>query len=71
MSFEIKRVNNGFLIIENGDIDVIEQKDFDDKEAVTELLYEVATRLGYHYDKWNNENLNINWDKKGHKLVDE
>ncbi len=35
---------------------------------LTKLLYSVAEHAGYTYDKFKEDNLNITFDKKGHKL---
>ena len=81
---EIGKVLNGFIvkhyIYEDDDEkgnklyteceEVIEEeeKDNSDKLALKELLFKVAHLCGYQYDKYGEENLEINFDKKGHKL---
>ena len=45
------------VIEETGEVNVIER-----------LLYFAAEHFGVQYDKYGKENLNITWNKKGHKL---
>ena len=40
----------------------------DEKETLKKLLEAIASECGYDYDKWGQENLNITFDKKGHKV---
>jgi hypothetical protein len=40
----------------------------DFKENVTALLTHIAYLLGVDYDKYGKENINITFDKKGHKV---
>jgi hypothetical protein len=42
-----------------------------EKEALAELLMQIAEWLGYDYDKFGKENLNISFDKKGSKVCDD
>lgn len=46
--------------------------EFEDEDDVTKalkrLLERIAEELGYGYDKWIKENINITFDKKGHKV---
>lgn len=82
--FTIEKVNNGFIIRdyiyvddnEDGspkfeeNVEVIETESLDDKEELEKMLSIIAEKLGYQYDKWSEENLNIQFNKKGHKLED-
>lgn len=73
----IKRVNNGFIITSkdlsemNAEIEietVFESGEEDEKKCLADVLYFIAQEFGYSYDKWKEDNLNITWDKKGHKI---
>jgi len=82
MKFKIEKVEDGFIITnyiwedttENGTPiikeykKVIETGDMDEKEELKTVLFRVADLLGYMYNKYGEENLNITFDKKGHKL---
>jgi hypothetical protein len=73
----IKKADNGFLI-EYEEMDdentaivrriVVEDFEDDEKKNIADMLYKVADFFGVCYDKWSDKNLDINWDKKGHKL---
>ena len=39
-----------------------------ERQAVIEMLTHVAELLGFTYDKYKEDNINISFDKKGHKL---
>ena len=74
---EIKSITNGYLISETNDEGKIEltaftYDDFDEddiKRCVTELLYYIAEKACLMTnDKWQEDNLNITWDKKGSKV---
>jgi len=82
MELKIEKTNNGFILIweeewEDGTPhvtkEVIEENDlensFIDSEKVTmsKLLERVSDFFGITYDKWSKENLNIKWNKRGHK----
>jgi hypothetical protein len=36
--------------------------------AMADMLYAIAESFGYVYNKYGTENLNISYDKKGHKV---
>ena len=71
---EIKSITNGYLISEINDEGKIELTAFTDDDddiqrCVTELLYYIAEKACLiTNDKWQEDNLNITWDKKGSKL---
>lgn len=70
----IKSVNNGYQLVWRGDeieIQVIENINDNDEETMTRMLTAVAEHFGYNYDKFSDKNLNISFDKKGHKVADE
>lgn len=78
MNIEITHAENGYMVeyessirSDNGQIEktffVFEYAD-DAKLALTRLFEWMAERDGYGYDKFGTENLNITWDKKGHKV---
>ena len=46
---------------------VIEDRD-DEHECVIRFLEKVAEHFGFIYDKFSPNNLNITFDKKGHKV---
>lgn len=75
---EIQTIFNGYLIKyweedDDGEeeeiIEVVEETD-DENEAIIKLLYRTAEILGFRYDKFSDTNLNINFNRKGHKLDD-
>lgn len=80
--FTIEKVENGFIIRdyiymddnEDGskkfeeNVEVIETSDLSENEELKKILYIVAEKLCYQYDKYGKENLNIQFNKKGHKL---
>ena len=76
---KIKHIENGFIVVyddfnindEKIEVEtVFEDIDIDDdkKVCMTRLLYFIAEHYGHQYDKWAKNNLNITWDKKGHKV---
>lgn len=79
---EIAQTDNGYILqdyfwedsTENGEkiigsnIHVFEDEGCDEKESLKKLLFKVAEALGYIYDKYGKENLNITFDGKGRKL---
>ena len=79
-TIEIAILDNGYIVQASilEDIDenqtrsyseneeIIEEED--KKKALVRLLYLIAEKTGYTYEKYGEENLNINFDKKGHKL---
>lgn len=73
---KIEKINNGFILSYEAESDedkieivreVIEECD-DENETMTRLLERVGEYFGSHYDKYAENNLNITWNKKGHKL---
>ena len=40
----------------------------EDKIVFGKLVYILANKLGINYDKFGSENINITFDKKGHKI---
>lgn len=69
---KIRRANNGFVLEypQEEDYlnlpDVIECQD-NEKETMANLFYDIAEYFGIMPNKYGNENLNISWDKEGHK----
>lgn len=80
LKIEIEKVENGFILTwdENECIDdeegckrcreVIEENESDENEAYTKLLERIADFFGKNYDRYSQTNLNIGWNKKGHKV---
>lgn len=80
LKIEIEKVENGFILTwdENECIDdvesykkckeVIEENESNENETYTKLLERIADFFGKNYDRYSPTNLNIAWDKKGHKL---
>lgn len=74
---KIRRTDNGFVTthddisVDGEEIEVetvFEEEDEEEKPCMTKLLYFVAEHFGSGYSKWEFDNLNITWDKKGHKI---
>ena len=72
----IEQIDSSYVVVHTGSYEH-EEGTFTDKSLVIEdderkcmesLLYKIAEELGVQYNKWNKDNLNITWDKKGHKL---
>lgn len=74
----IEEADNGYILTvdyEDSDPDIkparilIEEKS-NEKETFSSLVIELTEHLGrdIQYDKYSKENLNITWDKPGHKL---
>jgi hypothetical protein len=40
----------------------------EEKVCIAKLLKKINELIGIDYDKWDKENLNITWDKPGHKI---
>ena len=78
MELKIKSINNGFLVSWVEDWSSEENKDIrqqqeaivgeDDKELLKNLFEFIAGHAGYIYDRFSKDNLNITFDKKGHKF---
>jgi hypothetical protein len=49
------------------EVELIEETD-NEKADLQRLLECIAEKCGYSYDKFGSENLNITFDKKGHKV---
>jgi len=47
---------------------VLEDYENDENGCMKRMLIAVADRFGYNYNKFGRENLEINFNKKGHKL---
>ena len=72
MKIQIETADNGIILkvkqdSEDTDVNVFQYND-DSRDALKECLENIATMLGYDYDKYGKENINISFDKKGHKL---
>jgi hypothetical protein len=63
----IMQVNNGFLLEDSFGITVIED-DLNAEDTMCRLLTKVAECYGYSYDKFSSTNLNVSFDKPGHKV---
>jgi len=48
------------------DTEVIEEEEL--KEGIQKLLYKIASLCGVNYDKWEKDNLNIQFNRKGRKV---
>lgn len=78
MKITIQETDNGFILTGPSPADgnrarhVFGGADTSDDSSMKENLklcfLEAAELLGYGYDRWGSENLNISWDKRGHKL---
>ena len=73
---KIVEANNGYVLSRDveqdenvwiEEIDVVEETD-DTNDLFRRLLEKVAEHFGMQYDKFSSENLNITFDKKGHKV---
>ena len=70
MKITIERLGNGYLLTNHQDPPcrlVVEEEDLEE-DTFTKLLGLIAEELGCPYDKYSDKNLNISFDKKGHKL---
>lgn len=75
----IEKIENGYILSHDEEVEdnvfetmkeVIEEED-DEKVAMKRLLEKVAEFFGIQYDKYAEKNLNITWDKKGHRSCKE
>jgi hypothetical protein len=81
-TLEIAKTHNGYALktyfmdtdgegndILLSDIELFErgEEENSDRECLKKLLYAVATALGFDYDKWKDNNLSIEFNKKGNK----
>jgi len=75
---EIEKTDNGYVVSYKVDMDgeyyktekqvFEEESEGFEKTAMTKLLFWIADYFGFHYNKFEAENLDIKWDKKGHKI---
>ena len=73
---KIEKIENGFILsheeeMDEGKFEIIKEvieEDDEEKETMTQLLERIAEYFGIRYDKYSADNLNIAWNKKGHKL---
>ena len=78
---EIARTDNGYIIQDSfwkdtdesgnkiiGNNTYVIKDDYDENEAIKQLFLKLYELLGYSYDKYGKENLNITFDGKGRKL---
>jgi hypothetical protein len=59
-----KIFNSNIELFENNS-EVLEDNSPENNQALINLLYKVAEALGYNYDKYKANNLDINFNKKG------
>ena len=72
----IKEATDGFVLMYDVEVrdDVWETEYIpvedtgDDNDLLRRMLEKVAEHFGMHYDKWGHGNINITFDKKGHKV---
>jgi hypothetical protein len=56
------------VVVDGASVTVVEPRDTEvDREAFGRMLQRVAEISGFEYDKFASDNLNITWDKRGHK----
>jgi len=76
---EIKTTDNGYIVSvrykdhESQNCEMtyaVEEIAGDEQETVSKLLLKIASLLGFEYDKFSENNINISFDRKGHKLQD-
>jgi len=63
----IKTAFNGYILINGEETILIEDKD-DEKQAFIDLVMELSEQLGFSYDKFKDDNLEVSFSRKGHKL---
>ena len=76
-AINIEKITNGYILKWEEEIEekvykgykyVIEgEEDMNSNETMKRLLEYIAEHFGQQYDKWGKENLNITFDKEGHK----
>lgn len=73
MKYIIETADNGYILTtppeskeDRAEVQVFEEYE-SKKKAFESLVYHLAEDLGFMYDKWKKDNLNIKWNKKGHK----
>lgn len=69
MKITIEHVANGYILFLHDEERTKKVVcDDDEKEELKKLLYEVAEYFGATYDKWSKTNLQITFNRKGHKV---
>ena len=75
-NLRISEANNGYVLshdveIEDNvwveELEVVEEVD-DENDLFRKLLTKVAEHFGINYDEFSHNNLNISFDRKGHKV---
>jgi hypothetical protein len=76
MKYIIETADNGYILTtppeseeDRAEVRVFEEYE-NEKKAFEALVYQLAEDFGFMYDKWKKDNLNIKWNKKGHKYED-
>lgn len=74
----IKRAENGYILEKvflyeepddyHSELIVISDDGITENKSLKKLLLSVAEWAGYHYDKYSDNNIEISFDGKGHKL---
>ena len=83
-TLEIIKADNGFIVIENfckevidgheiydKNITLISESEFEDdcdREVIRHTMLKAAEWMGVNYDKYGKDNIDIRFDKKGHKV---
>lgn len=76
IDLKIIQADNGFILV-SGIINDDNTKEFqyvvvedtdNEQECIASMLTKVAEHFGFVYDKFSPNNLNITFDKKGHKV---
>lgn len=83
MQVNIKKVENGYIVRYSDKMEIVISDDVNNKDnieyfktsdsaqiALGKMLYEIADYFGNIYQKYQKNNLNITFDKIGHKLED-
>jgi len=73
---KITEISNGFILAFDVQLtdeimeleQIVVEDTGDEKELFKRMLEKVAEYFGYEYNKWKSENLNITFDKPGHKI---
>jgi hypothetical protein len=52
-------------------LETVEADDKSDNETLKKLLFAISEKCGYMYNKYGKENMNITFDKLGHKIDNE
>lgn len=69
MKITIEQVENGYILFFHDEEQTKKVVCADDEQAdLKKLLYEVAECFGEPYDKYSETNVNITFDRKGHKF---